>query len=108
MFGILQPFYKSEEPLLFVGHLAAPFCDDAGKMSLLLPHASDSDFRIHSSSTKGDGISGECDGGGATTIFAQSIRNHSPRSRYQIFRSFLESDTLLLGYFLTFARLKVL
>ena len=28
--------------------------------------------------------------------------------RYLIFRSFLESDTLLLGYFLTFARLKVL
>ena len=90
MLEILQPFYKSEETLLLVGHLAAPFCDDAGKMSLLLPHASDSDFRIHSSSTKGDGISGECDGGGnaaeAQRLYllnqSETIRRRALATRY--------------------------
>ena len=98
----------------FYGTGAASFCDDAGKMSPLLregdrmTHAADSDFRIYSSSTKEAGISGGAalDIDGATTIFAQSIQNQWRRRRdgcYQIFRSFLETTTVHIGYSVSFS-----
>ena len=88
--------YLAEEIPLFWGHWRRPFAMMLekclyywGRSLARMPHAADSGFRIHSSSTKEAGISS----GGATTIFAQSIQNHS-RSRYQIFRSFLENSVL--------------